>query len=388
MQTAPISSRHLPDLASVSTVVLAGGKGTRLFELTANESKPAVFFAGGHRLVDFAMANVVRSGLSGLLVATQFAPQTLKSHLSTRWGRHFTSGALAIKDGRESYRGTADAVRRNWQAIEASGGTEILVLAADHIYEMDYGAMIRAHRASGAEVTVAVDVVAQKQASGFGIMHADRSGKITSFLEKPANPPAIVGEPGFSMASMGIYVFSKSWIQSALSANLAATDFGHHIIPKAVDDGVAVAYRLPASGTTGKVYWRDVGTLDALRLAQLDFAKCEPCRLPGPAASFNWRVGDDSILMPGATLPAGIRLNRTIVAPATRLTAGLVIGEDPVEDGRWFRRSEGGTVLVTQAMIDRRAEHRPTSRYVHLGQMSVSALGGSGLRPALDNANG
>ncbi|WMT92854.1 sugar phosphate nucleotidyltransferase [Pelagibacterium sp. H642] len=388
MPTAPNSSSEDFDPASVSTILLAGGRGTRLFELTANESKPALFFAGGHRIIDFAMANLVRSGLDRLLVATQFAPQTLAAHLPTRWSRHFKSGELAIKDGRDSYRGTADALRRNWQTIEAWGGTEIMVLAADHIYEMDYGALIRAHRASGAAVTVAVDIVPQKQASGFGVMHANRQGTITSFLEKPANPPAIVGEPGFSMASMGIYVFSKSWIQNALSANVAATDFGQHIIPNAVEQGVAMAYRLPPSNTTGKVYWRDIGTLDALRLAQLDFAAGGPCRLPGPVASSPWRVSNDSILMPGATLLGAARLSRTIVAPGTRLPSNAVIGEDPLEDGRWFRRTEGGTVLVTQAMLDRRAEQRSSSRFVRLGRIPRSGLSGPRLRLALDSANG
>lgn len=381
-QSLPVS-----DLGSVATILLAGGKGTRLYELTSRQAKPAVYFAGPHRLVDFTMANTVRSGLRRLLVATQFAPDTLRSYIPTRWGRHFNQGELLIRDGRDTYRGTADAVRRNWQTIVDWDSDEVLVLAADHVYDMDYGALISAHRASGAEVTVAVDVVPRPEATGFGVMHANHDGVITSFLEKPADPPEIIGEPGFSMASMGIYVFSRSWLQAALSEDDQAIDFGHNIIPKAVDQGVATAYRLPPCPATGRTYWRDVGTLDALRLAQLDFAESEPCRLPGDGASIQWRVGRDSVLMPGAVASRCVRLSRTIVAPGTHLPLGLVVGEDPLEDRRWFRRTDNGTVLVTQSMIDRRAQVRSSPTVVALRSVSRSALAPRNLNPALDKSN-
>ncbi|RDE10046.1 ADP-glucose pyrophosphorylase [Pelagibacterium lacus] len=380
-----VLSRCVPDIGSVATVLLAGGRGTRLHELTEAEAKPAIHFAGSHRIVDFAMANIVRSGLQRLLVATQFAPHTLAAHIPLHWGSHFSPGSLLVRDGRDAYRGTADAVRRNWPVLVESGAEEILVLAADHVYAMDYAQLIQAHRAARAEVTVAVDVVPQAEAREFGVMQADRSGRIVSFREKPADPPAIIGEPGFSMASMGVYVFSRCWLDAAL-ADDDALDFGHHLIPRAVADGVAMAYRLPASPETGRAYWRDVGTLDALRLTQLDFAEALPVPLPDAADAHSWRFGRDSVLMPGASVSRFVRLARAIVSPGAHLPPGLVVGEDPVEDRRWFRRTEGGTVLVTPAMLQRRAQLRPRKTLVALRSVSPTALGAR-LRPALDNPN-
>ncbi len=337
----------------VATILLAGGKGSRLHDLTASEAKPAVHFAGRNRIVDFALANVVRSGLDRLLVATQFAPATLNDHLPSRWDRYFPSGGMILRDGRDRYLGTADAVRHNWGQIADWGSDQVLVLAADHIYDMDYGPLIAAHRASGAAVTVAVDVVPLAQASGFGVMQADAGGRILSFLEKPALPPAIPGEPYRAMVSMGIYVFDTAWLRDALfGRDIEPLDFGHEVIPAAVAQGLAAAYRLPA-GPSGHVYWRDVGTLDALRLSHLDFVGQQPARLPRMSTLSEWYLGRGSVAMPGALVPRSARLTRCLVAPGTLVPAGLVAGEDPDEDDRWFRRDKG-TVLITQAMLDRR----------------------------------
>ncbi|WP_336512274.1 sugar phosphate nucleotidyltransferase [Paracoccus shandongensis] len=351
-QQPSLSRLTHPD-RGVAAILLAGGKGTRLHDLTASESKPAVPFAGRNRIVDFAMANVVRSGLDRLLVATQFAPATLNHHLPARWGGHFAPGALLLRDGRDRYLGTADAVRHNWRQVQDWGADQVLVLAADHIYDMDYAGLIAAHRASGAGVTVAVDVVPRTEASGFGVMQTDDSGRILSFLEKPANPPAIPGEPDRAMVSMGIYVFDAAWLRDALfGPGIESLDFGHEVIPAAVAQGLAMAYRLPA-GPGGLPYWRDVGTLDALRQAHLDFVAAQPARLPRISPAAEWYLARGSVMMPGAVVPPSARLTCTIVAPGTRIPHGLVAGEDPDEDARWFRR-EGRTVLITQAMLDRR----------------------------------
>lgn len=347
------SVRKNQPASSVATILLAGGKGSRLHELTAGESKPAVHFAGRNRIVDFAMANMVRSGLDRLLVATQFAPATLHAHLPARWDQYFAPGAMILRDGRDRYLGTADAVRRNWEQIRDWDRDQVLVLAADHIYDMDYGPLIAAHRASGAAVTVAVDVVPLAQASGFGVMHADTGGRILSFLEKPAHPPAIPGEPDKAMVSMGIYVFEADWLRDALFGRaVESLDFGHEVIPAAVTQGLACAYRLPP-GPSGQAYWRDVGTLDALRQSHLDFMGRQPVRLPRISTLSEWYLGRGSVAMPGALVPASARLTRCLVAPGTRVPEGLVAGEDADEDSLWFRRDRG-TLLITQAMLDRR----------------------------------
>ncbi|MEE2861658.1 MAG: sugar phosphate nucleotidyltransferase [Pseudomonadota bacterium] len=350
---------HNPGL-ELATILLAGGKGTRLHELTASDSKPAVHFAGSNRIVDFAMANAVRSGIKRMVVATQYAPATLHDHLPLRWGRHLDRGGLQLRDGQGRYLGTADALRQNWAEIEQMSGDEVLVLAADHVYDMDYGALLAAHRTHGAGVTVAVDVVPLAEARAFGVMQADASGRILSFLEKPSEPPAMIGHPDKAMVSMGIYVFSKDWLRPALfDAPVEALDFGHDVIPAAVAQGVAAVWQLPA-GPSGKSYWRDVGTLDSLRLAQLDFVNGQPARLPRSGVSSDWYLGHGSIAMPGAVVPVSARLEAPNVAPNTHVPDGLTTGQDPEEDARWFTRSPGGTVLITQQMLDRRAAERPT----------------------------
>lgn len=361
-------------------VLLAGGRGSRLHELTDHDCKPALHFAGRRRIVDFAMANILRSGLDRLVVATQWHPQALTRHLWERWGAGFDCGAgLVISDGhavagREGYRGTADAVARNIPGLDAATPREVIVLAADHVYEMDYRPMIEAHRASGAAVTVAAHLVTRTSATRFGVIDADAQGRIRAFVEKPADPPAVAGDPVHALASMGIYVFDWAWLRAALVADAGNTlsdhDFGHDILPAAVARGEAAVWLLP--GLRGaRPYWRDVGTLDAFRVTTLDFLQpCPPCTLPetvmpdpgplraGPRAPLVPQepgLLTDSVLMPGATVGPGARLHRVIVAPDTHVPGGLVIGEDAGEDRRWFRRTAGGTVLVTAAMLDARA---------------------------------
>jgi glucose-1-phosphate adenylyltransferase len=342
----------------VATILLAGGKGTRLHDLTVSDSKPAVPFAGRNRIIDFAMANAARSGISRMLVATQFAPETLHDYLPARWGQQFDRNGILLRDGQSRYLGTADALRHNWSEICESASDEVLVLAADHVYDMDYAALVRAHRKSGAVATVAVDVVPVAQASAFGVMQAGADGRIISFLEKPANPPAMAGHPDKALVSMGVYVLSRRWLQSVMfDTHPDAMDFGHDVIPLAVERGQASVYQLPASAN-GKTYWRDVGTLDALRLSQLDFVNAAPARLPRQTPVTDWYVGKGSIAMNGSVVSHSADLTNTIVAPGAFVPPGLVTGQDPHEDGLWFTRTQAGTVLITQAMLDRRSVMR------------------------------
>lgn len=363
-------------------VVLAGGKGTRLFELTQDQCKPSLYFAGRSRLIDFTLANLVRSGLLDALVLTQYKPSALLTHLAAVWHRRFAArgGRLTARDsawipGLE-YRGTADAVFQNTGQIEAYAPHDVLILGADHIYDMDYGAMIAAHRASGAAVTMAADVVPRWEACGFGVLETYASGRAKRFLEKPLDPPGIPDAPDFALASMGIYVFSWLWLRSQLLSDAydsrSSHDFGHDILPYAVMTGQLNVHRF--SGSNSRAYWRDVGTLDAYREAAITFASdTRPCSLPHEGTAL---MGEaefpvvapqhcaDSVVMPGASLPRSARLRKAIIAPGTVVPAHLVVGENPAEDARWFRVTPGGTTLVTPAMLARwhalRPSHHPS----------------------------
>lgn len=376
-------------------ILLAGGRGSRLHELTDHQCKPAVAFGPHNRIVDFTLHNIHRSGLRQLLVATQYCADGLETYLDASWRPLFKAGLRLRRppgfQGRSAeYGGTADAVWKNVAEIDALAPAEVLVLSADHIYAMDYRPMIAAHRASGAAVTIAADVVPVAQARAFGCILASADGRITDFVEKPRHPPTLPGRRGHSLVSMGIYVFNWAWLRARLAADakvLASThDFGNDILPGAVAEGVAHVHQ--SSGSDQRpFYWRDVGTLDAFRESWLQFCGPQPpCDLPmvpvsglpllaghagGPQAAAMTRsrivafpqpdarnrgpVLTDSILMPGARVADGCRLTRTILAPATRLPPGLVIGEDPEQDARWFRVTPGGTTLVTSDMLARRA---------------------------------
>lgn len=337
-------------------VLLAGGQGSRLHELTAMDCKPAVPFAGA-RLVDFTMANAARSGLRHMLVALQYRPQLLARHLRAVWGPQFPAG-LALHDGMSvqpgGYRGTADAVRAHLPDLTASGADEVLVLSADHVYQMDYRAMLHRHRESGAKLTVAVDEIPLAQAGRFGVLTADAAGRVTAFDEKPRHPQPIADRPTHALVSMGIYVIDRLWL-SDLLRRTDMDDFGQDVLPEAVAQGVVQVHR-----TGADFYWRDVGTLDSYRLAQLDFLATgtPPLLVPAsahlPGREVRRAAGQGNVLLPGAHLGRRARVRQTILAPGAMIPDGMVIGEDPDEDRRWFRVTPGGTVLVTQSMLARR----------------------------------
>ena len=380
-------------------VLLAGGRGSRLHELTEDRAKPAVAFGSRHRIVDFTLENLRRSGLGQVLVATQYCAGPLEEYLNRCWRPVFGTGlrlrrAAGTSMAARSYEGTADAVWKNAAEIDALCPREVVVLSADHVYAMDYGPMIAAHRASGAAVTIAADVVPLAEARAFGCVEATVTGRILDFAEKPCAPPAMAGDPGRALVSMGIYVFDWAWLRERLRCDAAdptsAHDFGHDILPGAVAQGEAQVFR--SEGPGGRpFYWRDVGTLDAFRETWLTFEAGAPCPVPETASPTLRSLGltdprvaaalrpadaalDDegcvvplagrrveraellaSVVMPGARLAEGCRLRRVILAPGTRLSEGMVIGHDPQEDARWFRVTPGGTTLVTPQMLARRA---------------------------------
>ncbi|HZM08324.1 MAG TPA: glucose-1-phosphate adenylyltransferase [Methylocella sp.] len=272
--------------------ILAGGRGSRLLELTDRRAKPAVYFGGKSRIIDFALSNALNSGIRRVGVATQYKAHSLIGHLTRGWN-FFRTGSNESFDilpasqrvsENQWYAGTADAVYQNIDIIGDREPKYMVVLAGDHIYKMDYELMLQQHVDSGADVTVGCLEVPREEASGFGVMHTDTSGNISDFVEKPEHPPAIPGAPHNCLASMGIYVFETKFLFDQLARDAAAPnssrDFGKDIIPYLVKHGKAVAHPFSdscvRSSNETQAYWRDVGTVDAYWAANIDLTGVVP----------------------------------------------------------------------------------------------------------------
>jgi glucose-1-phosphate adenylyltransferase len=272
--------------------VLAGGRGSRLYELTDRRAKPAMYFGGKSRIIDFALSNAVNSGIRRIGVATQYKAHSLIRHLQRGWSffRAERNESLDIlpasqQMGNENwYKGTADAVTQNIDIIEGYGPKYIIILAGDHIYKQDYSLMIQHHVKSGADVTVGCIEVPRMEATGFGVMKVGDKDKILDFVEKPADPPAMPGHPDMALASMGIYVFKVDYLVGLLKKDAADPDskhdFGGDIIPDIVRNGKAIAHPFSRScvrsGLEDQPYWRDVGTVDAFWQANVDLTDFKP----------------------------------------------------------------------------------------------------------------
>jgi glucose-1-phosphate adenylyltransferase len=401
--------------------VLAGGRGSRLYELTDKRAKPAVYFGGKTRIIDFALSNALNSGIRRFAVATQYKAHSLIRHLQNGWNffRQERNESFDILPASQRvtehqwYEGTADAVYQNIDIIESYGPDYIIVLAGDHIYKMDYGLMLRQHVESGADVTVGCIEVPRAEAKSFGVMRVDESDRILDFVEKPADPPGLPDRPDRALASMGIYVFATRLLFDRLRADAAdptsSRDFGKDVIPKLVAEGNAFAHRFTRSCIRSREeaepYWRDVGTLDAYFDANIDLTATVPAldiydrSWPiwtyaeiTPPAKFvhdqegrrgtavsslvsggcivsgatlyrsllftgvhvhSWAKLERAVVMPYVDIGRHARLKDVIVDRGVRIPEGLVVGEDPEEDARRFRRTERGVCLITQAMIDR-----------------------------------
>ncbi|MBX9596599.1 MAG: glucose-1-phosphate adenylyltransferase [Roseomonas sp.] len=401
--------------------VLAGGRGSRLMELTDRRAKPAVFFGGKSRIIDFSLSNALNSGIRRIAVATQYKAHSLIRHLQRGWNflrpeRNETFDILPASqrvDERSWYLGTADAVFQNLDIIEDYAPRFMVILAGDHIYKMDYEVMLAQHVATGADVTVGCFVVPRMEASSFGVMHVDAADRITDFVEKPADPPAIPGDPDHALASMGIYVFDTRFLAEQLRRDSEAPgsshDFGKDIIPHIVQHGRAVAHRFQnscvRSGAESSLYWRDVGTVDAYWQANIDLTEIVPdldiydrawpiwthaevtppakfvhdidgrrgeaisslvsggCIVSGALVRHSllstgthvhsYAALDGAVVLPNVDIGRGARLTRVVVDRGVRIPAGLVVGEDPEADEARFRRTANGVCLITQAMIDR-----------------------------------
>lgn len=421
MPTTPHNHRRLT--SQTMAFVLAGGRGSRLKELTDKRAKPAVYFGGKTRIIDFALSNALNSGIRKMAIATQYKAHSLIRHIQRGWGffraerNEYLDILPASQQGDDEnwYRGTADAVAQNIEIIDSYHVKYLIVLAGDHIYKMDYEIMLEQHVSTGADVTIGCLTVPRAEASAFGVMHVDATGRITDFLEKPKDPPAIPGDPDHALASMGIYVFDWALLRQMLLEDAAdpnsSRDFGHDIIPKLVKTGKAMAHRFAdscvKSGLEKEPYWRDVGTIDAFWRANIDLTDFIPeldiydtawpiwtyAEIVPPAKFIHDEDGrrgsaisslvsgncivsgsevresllytgvrahshstlDRAVVLPYAEVGRHARLSNCIIDRGVQIPEGLVVGEDPLEDGRWFRVSEGGVVLITHEMIDRRA---------------------------------
>jgi glucose-1-phosphate adenylyltransferase len=413
--------RTQPLARDAMAYVLAGGRGSRLKELTDKRAKPAVYFGGKTRIIDFALSNALNSGIRRMGVATQYKAHSLIRHLQRGWNflRPERNESFDILPASQRvsetqwYEGTADAVYQNIDIIEAYACDFMVILAGDHIYKMDYEVMLRQHVESGADVTVGCLEVPRMDATAFGVMHVDEKDVITAFVEKPVDPPAIPGRPNTALASMGIYVFSTRFLMDELRRDAhtpgSKRDFGGDIVPYIVRHGKAVAHRFSTSCVRSEYetvsYWRDVGTVDAYWEANIDltdivpeldlydtqwpiwtYAEIKPpakfvhdedgrrgtavsslvsgdCIVSGAAvrrslvctgARINsYSALEEAVILPEVTIGRKARLSRVVVDRGVIIPEGLVVGEDPEDDVRRFRRTERGVCLITQSMIDR-----------------------------------
>ena len=289
MQNSNSNSRLAKDAMAY---VLAGGRGSRLMEMTDRRAKPAVFFGGKTRIIDFALSNALNSGIRRIAVATQYKSHSLIRHLTRGWNflRPERNESFDILPASQMisedswYKGTADAVYQNIDIIDSYAPKYIVVLAGDHIYKMDYEIMLRQHVDSGADVTLGCLEVPRMEAVGFGVMHVDEHDTIIDFVEKPADPPCVPGSPDVALASMGIYVFNTDYLFQLLREDASnpnsSNDFGKDIVPYIVQHGKAVAHRFTQSCVRSdhevEAYWRDVGTVDAYWDANIDLTDIVP----------------------------------------------------------------------------------------------------------------
>ena len=305
--------RHAPLARDAMAYVLAGGRGSRLMELTDKRAKPAVYFGGKTRIIDFALANAINSGIRRIGVATQYKAHSLIRHLQRGWNflRPERNESFDILPASQRvsedqwYAGTADAVYQNLDIIESYGPEFMIILAGDHVYKMDYELMLQQHVDTGADVTIGCLEVPRMEATGFGVMHVDPKDRIISFIEKPKDPPGMPDKPDMALASMGIYVFRTRFLADELRRDAAhkgsARDFGKDIIPYIVKNGSAYAHRFTRSCVRSEhesqSYWRDVGTVDAYWEANIDLTDTVPAL---DLYDHSWPIWTYSELVPPA----------------------------------------------------------------------------------------
>ncbi len=357
--------------------VLAGGRGSRLMELTDIRAKPAVYFGGKSRIIDFALSNAVNSGIRRIGVATQYKAHSLIRHMQRGWNffrpeRNESFDILPASQRvseNQWYAGTADAVFQNIDIIESYGPQHIVLLAGDHIYKMDYEHMLQQHVEQRADVTVACFEVPRLEATGFGVMHVDSAARMLSFLEKPLDPPGMPDKPDMALASMGIYVFETGFLFDQLRRDAAdkhsAHDFGRDIIPDLVKHGKAVAHRFTdscvRSSAESHTYWRDVGTVDAYWEANIDLTQASPAL---DLYDRDWPIWTYSELVPPAKFVHDID-GRRGQAVSSLVSGGCIVSGARIRRSLLFTgvrvhsyASLDGAVVLPFAVVNRSARLR------------------------------
>lgn len=373
------------DIATAA-IVLAGGRGSRLHDLTDAMCKPALPLPGGVCIGDFALANLRNSGVGRVMVATQYLPDQLEARLQSLWAPAFqgAGGDLTISNGprltgqADGFVGTADAVYKLVPQIDALNVSHVFILAADHVYHMDFAEMLETHLQAGAAATVAGTCVPVASASSFGVIKVDKTGRITGFLEKPNQVPGLPDAPAEALVSLGIYIFDWSVLRANLLRDArdvtSGHDFGYDILPRMIETEKVFAHTLNAPAkSSGPRFWRDLGSLDSYRKTQIDMTKPAFAFLahdpawpvhPNPSArgaqspfSGNFiarsaRVAADAVLdgcvvMDNVEVASGVRLRNAIVMARTSVPATFRAGWDATNDASRFVRSTGGTVLIS-----------------------------------------
>ena len=422
-----ISGKHKQEGRFVSrltrdtlALILAGGRGSRLQQLTTWRAKPAVPFGGKFRIIDFPLSNCLNSGIRKIGVLTQYKSHSLLQHLQRGWSflRGEFSEFVEIMPAQQRieaswYSGTADAVYQNLDIIRMHDPKYVVILAGDHVYKMDYGPMLAHHVDHEADMTIGCIEVPIQEASAFGVMTVDKNCNITRFSEKPDKPATIPGRDDVALASMGIYVFNTQFLYDQLinDADIPSSghDFGMNVIPRAIDSAQVVAFPFRDQESDEQIYWRDVGTVDAYWQANMELVGLTPelnlydahwpiwtyqeqlppakfvfdddgrrgmavdsmvsggCIISGSTVKrsllfSNVRIGsfseiEDSVILPEVKINRKCQLNKVIIDKACDIPEGTIVGKNLEEDAKRFYVSPDGVVLITPEMLGQSLHH-------------------------------
>lgn len=397
-------------LKKLTTIIMAGGKGERLFPLTRDKAKPAITFGGLYKIIDFTLSNCVNSGIRRIYVLTQYGSFSLDQHLRNAWDiMHPDMGEFIYSVPPQQimvsrwYRGTADSIYQNLTLLQSERPEQVLILSGDHVYKMNYREMLDFHLSRDADMTVAAVPVPRAEASSFGVLKVDAEGAVENFLEKPARPPGMPGSPDYSLASMGVYIFrARTLVEEVIKdakKKSGKHDFGADIIPQAVGRKRVFAYNFADPHGTPR-YWRDIGLLDAYFRAHSDLLGAAPTfelfdrdwpirgrpQLLPPSRYISTggclAVGDsliasgciiegtvnravlspgvmigrgalveEAVLWDGVEIGPGATIKRAIIEDGVKIPANFHIGTNPKQDAKHFHVTENGIVVVPNNVI-------------------------------------